>query len=84
MHQTKHDVEIANFGKGPIAMRQSFVIPAGTRVKPCNDGTGAFFVDDLSVVPEFSRHDATYYGIRIAADDVVDPSIDPTTDLPTP
>lgn len=72
MYLTKHDVIIENFGKGSPSLRETFIIPVGTLVKPCDDGTGAFFVEDLSVIPEFSRHDATYYGIRIDADSVID------------
>lgn len=72
MYRTYKPVKIKDFGKGSPSMRETFTIPAGTRVKPCDDGTGEYFVDDLSSVPEFSRHDATYYGIRVTADQVTD------------
>jgi hypothetical protein len=61
-------VEVREFGRGHLLMRETFTVPAGARVVACNDGSGEYFLDDLSSVPAFSKHDATYYGVRIAAD----------------
>lgn len=71
----KTKIEISmKFGKGPIPA--DIVIPAGTRVKACDDGSGQFFVDDLSWLDAKTQgndmHDANYYGIRLNADQVTE------------
>jgi hypothetical protein len=68
-------VIVTTFGPEHPAMSPAtyqVVIPAGTRVKPCNDGSGQFWVDDLSWIKAGSmlHHDATHYGIRLNADQV--------------
>ena len=50
-----------------------FTIPKGARVVPCNDGTGQFWLDDLTCIPgSLERHDADHYGVRINPADVAD------------
>ena len=49
----------------------TIMVPAGGRVKPCNDGTGQYWVDDLTFLcGNFYYHDAYYYGIRVNPEDV--------------
>lgn len=52
--------------------RHNIAIPAGTRVIPCDDGTGEYLVDDLSWLNAKSivHHDATHYGIRLKPEQV--------------
>ena len=64
MIRTKHPISM-KFGKGGI--QADITIPAGTRVSACADGTGQYFVEDLSWLDRNSMtwHDANYYGIRL-------------------
>ncbi len=55
------------YGKGGLIV--DITIPSHTRVVPCPDTSGEFFVDDLSWIDRRTQgmtlHDATYYGIRL-------------------
>lgn len=67
--KTKNEITM-NFGKG--GLQYPITIPAGTRVSDCGDGTGQFFVEDISFIDRkhIVWHDANYYGIRLNADQV--------------
>ena len=56
------------FGKG--GLQYPITIPAGTHCTVADHGQ--YFVDDLSFLPANSiqKHDATYYGIRLNAEQV--------------
>jgi hypothetical protein len=66
-HRTKAEIKM-RFGKGGVLA--DITIPAHTRCVHASHGQ--FFVDDLSWLDRNSMtlHDATYYGIRIDADQV--------------
>lgn len=63
--KTKREITMDFRDHGPIT------IPKGTRVSPAGDGE--FFAENFGTyLPKNSiqMHDATYYGIRIKADEV--------------
>lgn len=74
MLRTKRDM-VVSFGPGISRAK----VPAGMPVSPCRVGTGElrYFVENFGSFLEkgsIERHDATYYGIVVTADDVVEGS----------
>jgi hypothetical protein len=66
---------IVDMGKQHPAIGASYtvVIPQGTSVEPCGDGSGQYWVSNWSFLESaLQRHDAYYYGIRVDACDVDD------------
>ena len=56
----------------------TIMVSTGVRVKACSDGTGQYWVGDLTFLKgNFYQHDAEYYGIRVNSQDV-------TCSSPTP
>lgn len=57
------------FSANQSSLSWIITIPKGTKVKPCNDNTKQYFVDDLSFIDRKKEpllyHDAYYYGIRV-------------------
>ena len=82
MLRTKRDMVVA-FGPG----LSRATVPAGMPVSPCKCGTGEllYFVENFGSFLKpgtIERHDATYYGIVVTADDVVEGSTKEVTKCP--
>lgn len=45
-------------------------VPAGAKVAPIPGEPGRFWVDPGTFTSSLDRHDATYYGVRVEADNV--------------
>ena|ERR1035438_3678644 len=81
MLRTKRDM-VVSFGPGTSRAK----VPAGMPVSPCRVGTGEqlrYFVENFGsfLAPgSIERHDATYYGIVVGPDDVVEGSTKETGD----
>lgn len=66
VYVTTTDVEIRNYAHNRGARGVHFVVPKGSTVTPCNDGTGEYFLSaPYPGVPNFYKFDAEHYGVRI-------------------